>query len=220
MSDDASEQEMIDVDRFEIERGLRFAHIMLMVGQSQGNEALAGVMALADLLVTNGVITEDEFVAYRERAIAQIGQMAQPRVRLAKLGDKYNEPQTAEIDCAARIHLCHARCCTFNFYLTVQDLDEGVAEWDYGNPYWIKHEEDGYCTHCDASTRACTIHAERPHVCRLYDCRNDSRIWIDFDARIPTPVEPPRKPIPIALAEPDLARDLFPPQVRPQSGEE
>jgi Fe-S-cluster containining protein len=200
---------MFGADRHDVERGLRFAHIMLMVGQSQGNEALAGVMALADLLVSNGIITEEEFGAYRERALAQIAQMSQPRVRLAKLGDKYDERETAEIDCAARIHLCQARCCTFNFYLTVQDLDEGIARWDYGNPYWIKHEADGYCTHCEPATRACSIHAQRPHVCRLYDCRNDSRIWIDFDQRIPAPMEPPPKPIPIALAEPDLAKDLY-----------
>jgi len=220
MSNPQSEEGMVDEERLELERGLRFAHVMLMVGQSQGNEALAGVMALADLLVSNGVISEEEFVAYRRRASEQVGQMAQPRVRLAKLGDKYNEPKTAEIDCAARIHLCQARCCSFNFYLTVQDLDEGVAKWDYGNPYWIKHEADGYCTHCDPQSRSCTIHPQRPHVCRLYDCRNDDRIWIDFEARIPAPVEPPRKPIPIALAEPDLASDLFPRAAQTPRGEE
>jgi len=220
MSNGEPDDTMVNEERLELERGLRFAHVMLMVGQSQGNEALAGVMALADLLVSNGVITEEEFVEYRKRSVAQVEQIGQPRVRLANLGDKYDEPKTAEIDCAARIHLCQARCCTFNFYLTVQDLDEGVAKWDYGNPYWIKHESDGYCTHCDPQSRACAIHPQRPHVCRLYDCRNDKRIWIDFEARIPAPMEPPRKPLPIALAEPDLARDLFPSSAQSPGGEE
>src|SRR5262245_60796677 len=41
----------------ETERGLRFAHIMMMVGQSQGNQSLAAIMALADLLVAKGVIS-------------------------------------------------------------------------------------------------------------------------------------------------------------------
>ncbi|MBI2911176.1 MAG: hypothetical protein HYY05_03470, partial [Chloroflexi bacterium] len=36
--------------RQDLERGLQFAHIMLMVGQSQGNEALATLYALIALL--------------------------------------------------------------------------------------------------------------------------------------------------------------------------
>jgi hypothetical protein len=191
------------------ERGLRFAHIMLMVGQGKGNEALAAIMALADLLVGKGIISEEEFDERRGQAQEQVANMAQPRVRLAAMGDKYTDEHTTEIDCAARIHLCHARCCTLNFYLTTQDLDEGVARWDYGNPYWIKRGEDGYRVHCDPASRACTIHPQRPHVCRLYDCRQDKRIWLDFEARIPAPMEPLPGPLPIALAEPDLRSSLM-----------
>lgn len=196
--------------RAEQERGLRFGHIMMMVGQSQSNEALAGIMALVDLMVAKGQITGDEFDEYRARAKAQMERIAQPRVRLAQLGDKYADDQTAEIDCAARIHLCQARCCSFHFYLTVQDVEEGVARWDYGNPYWIKHDANGYCTHCDPQSRACTIHAQRPHVCRLYDCRSDPRVWVDFEARIPAPMPPLTGPMSVAMAEPDLATSLFP----------
>ncbi len=205
MADDV----MLDDQRLEMERGLRFAHIMMMVGQSQGNEALAAIMALADLLVGKGIISGEEFDQTRAQAQEQVAGMPQPRVRLANMGDKYADVRTAEIDCHARIHLCHARCCTFNFYLTAQDLDEGVARWDYGNPYWIKRQDNGYCVHCDPTNRACTIHAQRPHVCRLYDCREDKRIWLDFEARIPAPLEPAPGPLPIALAEPDLARGLM-----------
>jgi Fe-S-cluster containining protein len=204
-------EQMMDLEerRLEFERGLRFSHIMQMVDQTQGNEALAGIMALADLLVQHGVITEEEFVEHRRRAIEQVNSIGQPKVRLASMGDKYAEPATVEIDCAARLHLCHARCCTFMFYLTYQDLEEGVARWDYGNPYWIKHRDDGYCVHFDPESRGCAIHARRPHVCRLYDCRNDKRIWVDFEARIPAPMEPPPRRIPVAMAEPDLGRVLM-----------
>jgi len=209
MTERAIPEPMTDEDRLELERGLRFTHIMSMVNQSQGNEALAGIMALADLLVSRGVISGTEFEEYRARATEQISEMSQPRVRLANIGDKYTDEKSAEIDCASRIHLCHARCCTYSFYLTVQDLEEGVAKWDYGNPYWIKQEKSGYCTHCDPGSKACTIHAQRPHVCRVYDCRNDSRIWIDFEAGIPAPMPPLPGPMPVALAEPDLGRALF-----------
>jgi Fe-S-cluster containining protein len=99
------------------------------------------------------------------------------------------------------IPLCLARCCTFRFFLTKQDLDEGVARWDYGNPYWIKHAADGHCIHSEAHSRACLIHAHRPHICRKYDCRKDKRIWIDFEKRVPAPVEPLSGDAPVAMAE-------------------
>src|SRR5262245_29195258 len=114
----------MEKDDQQTERGLRFAHIMMMVGQSQGNQSRAAIMALADLLVAKGVISEEEFDQARAQAGEQVEGMAQPRVRLANLGDKYTDTGAAEIDCENRIHLCHARCCTFNFYLTAQDLDE------------------------------------------------------------------------------------------------
>ena len=45
--------------------------------------------------------------------------------------------------------------------------------------------------HCDPEALTCTVHAHRPRVCRSYDCRQDPRIWIDFAARIPQPVDEP-----------------------------
>ena len=74
------------------------------------------------------------------------------------------------------------------FYLSKQDLDEGVVRWDYGNPYWIKQGPDGHCTHSDPVTRLCTIHEHRPFICRKFDCRDDKRIWLDFEKKIPAPL--------------------------------
>jgi Fe-S-cluster containining protein len=187
--------------RQEVERGLRFAHVMLSVNQEQGNEAVAYVQALADLLVTKGIIQHDELDAPLEQARQEVTQVPMPRVRLAEMGDKYVEGDSVEIDCANRIPLCHARCCTFKFFLTKQDLDEGVAKWDYGNPYWIKQAADGYCAHSDPATRGCLIHLKRPHICRKYDCRNDKRVWLDFDKRIPAPMPGRLDDVPVAMAE-------------------
>jgi hypothetical protein len=192
---------MLPEHQEEWERGLRFAHMMMQVTQIQGNEAIASIMALTDLLVEKGVATEEELTAARERAREHVADIQQPRVRVSDMGDKYADVETVEIDCEARLHLCHARCCSFAFFLTVQDLEEGVAKWDYGNPYWIKRGSDGYCTHCHPETRFCTIHEKRPHVCRLYDCRQDKRIWIDFEKRIPAPLSSPLPPMPIGMAE-------------------
>jgi Fe-S-cluster containining protein len=185
----------------EIERGLRFAHVMMTVNQDQGNEAVAYVQALADVLVEKGILKHEELEEPLEAARKEVAQVLMPRVRLADIGDKYAEGQAVEIDCLERLHLCLGRCCSFKFFLTKQDLDEGVARWDYGNPYWIKQASDGYCIHSDPHTRACTIHAQRPHICRQYDCRNDKRVWIDFEQRIPAPLQAITGDAPVALAE-------------------
>jgi len=185
----------------EIERGLRFAHVMMSVNQDQGNEAVAYVQALADVLVEKGILQHEELEEPLERAREEVAQVLMPRVRLADIGDKYAEGQSVDIDCASLIPLCHGRCCTFRFFLSKQDLDEGAARWDYGNPYWIKQAPNGYCTHSDPQTRGCMIHAKRPHVCRQYDCRSDKRVWIDFEQRIPAPMQVISGDAPVAMAE-------------------
>lgn len=185
----------------ELERGLRFTHVMMTVNQDQGNEAVAYVQALADVLVDKGILKHEELEEPLEKARQEVAEVLMPRVRLADMGNKYAEGQAVEIDCFALLPLCHARCCTFKFFLTKQDLDEGVARWDYGNPCWIKQAADGYCIHSDPQTRACTIHGKRPHVCRQYDCRRDKRIWIDFEKRIPAPMQPVSGDAPVAMAE-------------------
>lgn len=106
------------------------------------------------------------------------------------LGPSKYEVTPSTPPCAEVLHLCHARCCTFDFALSPLDLDEGVLRWDYGQPYLIRQRaSDHYCVHNDATTRHCTVHEQRPRVCRTYDCTHDPRIWIDFEQRIPAPLE-------------------------------
>ncbi len=186
--------------REEVERGLEFTNVMLHVLQAQGKEAVTHAQALAELLVGKGIITEEELKESIAQAREALAKAVMPRVRLGWMGDKYEESQSVTIDCAERIPLCQARCCSFKFFLTKQDLDEGVARWDYGNPYWIRLGPDGYCSHCDPATRGCTIYETRPHVCRQYDCRKDKRVWIDFEQRVPAPA-PEYGAIGVAMAD-------------------
>jgi len=122
----------------------------------------------------------------------RVGDAAQPtRVSLDLGGDKYATPPSSP-PCDELLHLCRARCCTLSFALSTADLDEGVIRWDYGQPYLIRQRKsDGYCVHCDPDALTCSVHAQRPRVCRSYDCREDTRIWIDYAQRIPTPVDAP-----------------------------
>lgn len=113
-------------------------------------------------------------------------QMVKPIVRLRVYVDKYSLPGT-DIDCASLLHLCRARCCSFSFELTTQDLDEGRVMWEVTDPYLIRHEEDGYCSHLVRTTGGCNVYQQRPAACRGFDCRGDSRVWIDFAQRIPAP---------------------------------
>lgn len=90
----------------------------------------------------------------------------------------------AIINCAERVHLCRAVCCKLNFALTPAEVREGNIRWDRRFPYLIAHGEDGYCAHLDAA-KGCEIHADRPALCRRFDCRADERVWLDFEGMVP-----------------------------------
>jgi len=105
-------------------------------------------------------------------------------VRLATFRDKYAVP-SPDVDCAALIPLCGARCCSFEVTLSAQDVVEGGIPFDVMRPYAMQ-KANGTCV-CKDDTGACTIYDRRPGACRAYDCRHDARVWIDFEARIPAP---------------------------------
>ncbi len=141
---------------------------------------------LVDVLAGKGLLAEGHRKVL-DRAGAAAAGAVKPRVRLRAWVDKYRIPN-ADVDCAALYPLCHARCCSLSFELTTQDLDEGVVRWEVEEPYLIRHEADGYCSHLDRATGGCGVYARRPATCRGYDCRGDRRIWADFDRRIPAPL--------------------------------
>jgi Fe-S-cluster containining protein len=175
------------LDERELSRGLRFLHVWTSRTREDAWKAMLGMHTLLELLVAKGVVTVDE--------LEQQSQVTGPRVHeafeadplapaMGQVADKYTVV-SPDIDCAARLHLCQARCCTLRFALTAQDLDEGVVRWDYARPYYIASRPDGYCAHCHPESRACGVYRHRPAPCRSYDCRGDERIWRDFEARIP-----------------------------------
>ncbi|MEU6155120.1 YkgJ family cysteine cluster protein [Actinosynnema sp. NPDC047251] len=150
----------------------------------------AQVFALVEVLIARGVIGLDELTR-RQRALEErlrADSDADNVVQLADESDKYAlDTERVEIDCADRLPLCHAACCRLRFALSRQDVEEGTVQWEIARPYLNRRREDGYCVHSAPDTRSCQVYDQRPGVCRRYDCRNDSRIWLDFPNRIPNP---------------------------------
>jgi Fe-S-cluster containining protein len=185
-----------DPVRNDLNAGLRFLHTMEMQSKNEIYETVAGLYALTEELVARGLIDLRTLEERRLRTKAREAERAMQaaHVTVSENVDKYALTDLPQIDCEARIPLCKGRCCTLHFALSFQDLDEGVCKWEYSRPYQIRRREDGYCIHNDAETRGCGVYANRPAICRTYDCRTDKRIWLDFEKRIPTPVEETKPP--------------------------
>jgi Fe-S-cluster containining protein len=157
--------------------------------------ALRGVTyaeAVYHLLVDKGILTREEVEATVERFTPVVTKAFEAQGTFvhhaAAQVDKYDMAEVEEagdIDCENRIHLCQGACCTFDFTLSQQDIDEGIVQWEFEDPYAIRHGDDGHCVHQDGATRRCGVYANRPAVCREYSCRNDPRVWADFEGYVP-----------------------------------
>jgi Fe-S-cluster containining protein len=109
-------------------------------------------------------------------------------VRLTMVSDK-RAKVGPDIDCAARLHLCEARCCRFEVSLSKEDIRDGIP-WNIEEPYALPRDPRTKKCVCMDEAGACTIYEKRPASCRVYDCRQDPRVWEDFENRIPAPMPP------------------------------
>ena len=170
----------------QVERGLRFCHVVATNNQGALHETKAALNALGHVLTRQGKIAPNE-VFEASKAYASTTAPSSHRVHLGLDVDKYSEQAApVEIDCEARWSLCRAACCRLGYALGTQDLDEGVIKWNYGTPYAIKREADGWCTHLQSGCK-CGVREQRPLSCRRYDCSSNPDIWIDFSQRIINP---------------------------------
>jgi Fe-S-cluster containining protein len=176
------------VSRADFERALRKVHLAIDSLRDEMLMLAGQVVATGEEL--NRRIAPDVETAIEQATPAAIHQIRvndEPeasRVEIGDMEDKYAAPRNGP-DCLSILPICKGRCCSLHFSLSSQDLDEGVIRWDYGRPYLIKQRvEDGRCVHSDPQVGCCTVYENRPRPCRVYDCRNDQRIWADFDKRI------------------------------------
>jgi Fe-S-cluster containining protein len=121
-------------------------------------------------------------------------------VFLAMFPDK-RKMEGTDIDCPSLIHLCKARCCSYSVTLSPQDVAEGKLKWDLYEPYRMqKDKTTGYCRYLRADA-GCKVYEDRPATCRLYDCREDRRVWLDWENKIPAPMAGGAAPDVIPLGE-------------------
>ena len=202
--------ELADVD---VLRGLLYAHDRANANTAVLHQASATLDAVVETLIAEGVLDaaalDERRQAARERRERQFFERGMA-VALQEFDvGKYEFEADAEIDCDSRLELCGAACCKLPLALSREDVEEGVLRWELGRPYMIAQGSDGYCVHMDRCTHRCGVYDQRPIPCRGYDCRNDDRIWLDFERRIVNP----------AIREPDWPASLqADPILEPEGG--
>lgn len=176
----------IDQMEKKLSKGLIFANHMSSFNQEniKGNNAL--LHSLIEILISKGFIHLHELEERKEKVIESFGKNNEhmPKVHLVETPDKYTQGNEVCIDCENCHVICKGVCCKLWFALSVQDINEGIVKWDYMQPYGIARDKNGYCIHRDRSNHKCTVYENRPLVCKAYDCRQDRRIWIDFEKKI------------------------------------
>lgn len=178
--------------RQEVARGFLDAHNRANKNAAKALETASFSYALVELLAEKGIITIEELderqQVVRKRLVEKFAEQGIGVVALQEFEqDKYAYDEEAVIDCESRLHLCRAACCRLELALSRQDVEEGVIQWDLSRPYLIARDGDGYCRHLERTTCRCTVWEQRPIPCRGYDCRDDKRIWVDFEQRIINP---------------------------------
>lgn len=181
---DPSAAELLDAFKSTYER---IGHVA-----GRAKDAATYAFALAELLVGRGLIGMDELETVRRRVDDRMAGDARERSLMINVledaTDKYKAATTVEdIDCDERIPLCQGACCRLRFALSEQDVEERIVQWSPAEPYMNRQGPDGWCVHSSGTDRHCTVYAARPLVCRSYDCRRDTRIWQDFEARVVNP---------------------------------
>ena len=91
------------------------------------------------------------------------------------------------VSCESRLPICKAACCRlFDVYLTPQEVRSERYGWDAKSPYALRRERAG-CTHLISGSCQCTVYSERPLSCSTYSCKEDRRVWKDYERKILTP---------------------------------
>lgn len=179
--------------RDEMSAGLLYAHTRLNDNTRKILESTSFLYGLIELLSERGLITieelDDRKKQVAERLVRKFSESGLGLMHQDPEYDKYNFEHASDVDCGRRLHICRAACCKIPFALSKQDVDEGVIRWEFGRPYLIAHDGDGYCVHLDRETYCCSAYDHRPVPCRGFDCRNGDtwKVWLDYEGKVMNP---------------------------------
>jgi Fe-S-cluster containining protein len=188
--EDPARQVLAELER-QLDRGLLHTHTQSSAHVEQLLRLASTTYALIDLLVERGFLSIEEVqaqMAIVEERLRQSEFARGLQVVLAQdTRDKYDPAVAVTIDCAERLPLCKAACCSLAAPLSPQDVSEGIVRWDAGRPYLLRRDREGRCCHWDRGGGSCSVYEQRPLGCRTYSCAGDVRIWKDFEQRAPNP---------------------------------
>jgi Fe-S-cluster containining protein len=176
-------QDLAKLER-QVERGNLFVHTIVSRNADRIHETESFLYGAIDVLIEKGMLTQDEVLraaAEARREMEEKGEKVGPGVALRIQGNSAKQDAFAPVNCSQRLHICKAACCRLHFALTVQEVESGRIKWDLGQPYFIRHDSRGCCTHLECSSGTCRIYADRPGVCKSDSCAGDARIWKDFE---------------------------------------
>lgn len=169
--------------------GLLYTHTRINDNTKKTLEAASFLYALIELLKEKGIISieelDDRKKLVAERLVKKFTESGIGLMYQEPEYDKYGFEHEACVDCQSRIQICKAICCKLPFALSRQDVDEGIIRWEFGRPYLIGHNSDGYCVHLDKYTYHCVVHQHRPVPCRGFDCKDNEKwkVWLDYEKK-------------------------------------
>jgi hypothetical protein len=115
---------------------------------------------LIDVLIEKKIATPDEILQATEkvrREMEKRGETLGPGIALRVDEDESGEDEFVAINCSERLHICKAICCSLSFALSAEEVESGKIKWDLGQPYYIRQEKSGCCTHLDPEERSSVI---------------------------------------------------------------
>lgn len=116
-------------------------------------------------------VSEEE----RRKIISVLNKMLEMGITAVYGREEEGIPDTV-LNCDSRLDKCRARCCTYTFALTKEEVGKGLIRHDPARPFFIARGDDGYCAQLDRIALACTVWKDRPLRCRRYDCKAERTV--------------------------------------------
>lgn len=170
-----------------------YTHTRINANTTKTLESASFLYALIELLNEKGLLSIEELDERKklvaERLVKRFFESGTGLMYQDPEYDKYTFEDESRVDCLSRLPVCKAVCCKLPFALSRQDVEEGIIMWEFGRPYLIAHDGDGYCVHLDRETYTCTVREHRTVPCRGFDCRDNEKwkVWQDYEKGVINP---------------------------------